>query len=85
VRLKETEAMLLAAEIILKASLVRAESRLSHFREDHDYRDDNNWLCWIDVQPRPSGPELVRTPIPTPLCAVREIRRPPMRPVSGVV
>ena len=36
VRLKETEAMLLAARFILGASLYRTESRLSHFREDHD-------------------------------------------------
>src|SRR5690606_16610338 len=49
VRLKETEAMLLAAEIILRTSLARTESRLSHFREDHDFRDDRDWLAWIDV------------------------------------
>ena len=41
VRLKETEAMLLAARFILGASLYRTESRLSHFREDHDLRDDD--------------------------------------------
>ncbi len=41
VRLKETEAMLLAARFILGASLYRTESRLSHFREDHDERDDD--------------------------------------------
>src|SRR5215813_5734109 len=40
VRLKETEAMLLAAKFILGASLYRTESRLSHFREDFDARDD---------------------------------------------
>ena len=49
VRLKETEAMLLAARFILGASLYRTESRLSHFREDHDLRDDANWLVWVDV------------------------------------
>src|SRR5216684_3924860 len=40
VRLKETEAMLLAAKFILGASLYRTESRLSHFREDYEARDD---------------------------------------------
>ena len=40
VRLKETEAMLLAARLILGASLFRTESRLSHFREDFEARDD---------------------------------------------
>ena len=42
IRLKETESMLLAAEIILQTSLLRTESRLSHFREDFDVRDDKN-------------------------------------------
>jgi succinate dehydrogenase/fumarate reductase flavoprotein subunit len=67
VRLKETEAMLLAARFILGASLYRTESRLSHFREDHDQRDDGN------------GPAFSKTPIPTPYCSVVLPRRRPSR------
>jgi succinate dehydrogenase/fumarate reductase flavoprotein subunit len=67
VRLKETEAMLMAAEIILRTSLVRTESRLSHFREDHDIRDDKGWLAWIDVTEKDGKPVLEKTPIPTPI------------------
>jgi succinate dehydrogenase/fumarate reductase flavoprotein subunit len=70
VRLKETEAMLLAARFILGASLLRTESRLSHFREDHPQRDDADWLVWIDVLPGGKEPEFTRTPVPTPLCPV---------------
>ena len=70
VRLRETEAMLLAAELILQASLMRTESRLSHFREDVDRRDDANWLQWIDISDRYGAAEFTTTPIPTPLCAV---------------
>jgi succinate dehydrogenase/fumarate reductase flavoprotein subunit len=70
VRLKETEAMLLAARFILDASLLRTESRLSHFREDHPQRDDANWLVWIDVLPGGNQPEFTKTPVPTPLCPV---------------
>ncbi len=70
VRLKETEAMLLAARFILEASLFRTESRLSHFREDHPHRDDESWLVWIDVSPGAEQPQLEKTPIPTPLCSV---------------
>jgi succinate dehydrogenase/fumarate reductase flavoprotein subunit len=70
VRLKETEAMLLAARFILEASLARTESRLSHFREDHPHRDDGSWLVWIDIVPGAERPELTKTPIPTPLCPV---------------
>jgi succinate dehydrogenase/fumarate reductase flavoprotein subunit len=70
VRLKETEAMLLAARLILGASLVRTESRLSHFREDFPERDDANWLQWIDVAQHGSAAKFERTPVPTPLCPV---------------
>jgi succinate dehydrogenase/fumarate reductase flavoprotein subunit len=89
VRLKETEAMLLAAHFILGASLYRTESRLSHFREDHDLRDDDNWLCWVDVTDSGNGPSFSKTPVPTPYCGVTLPRRKPSRlaardPVAGV-
>src|SRR5205814_4248889 len=70
VRLNETKAMLLAAQFILRASLLRTESRLSHFRDDFPHRDDANWLVWLDIVPGAAGPEWRRTPIPTPLCPV---------------
>ena len=70
VRLKETEAMLLAAQFMLGASLFRTELRLSHFREDCPDRDDANWLVWIDISPGAERPQLQKTPIPTPLCPV---------------
>jgi succinate dehydrogenase/fumarate reductase flavoprotein subunit len=70
VRLKETEAMLLAAQFMLRASLLRTESRLSHFREDFPQRDDAGWLVWIDISPGSEQPVLNKTPIPTPLCPV---------------
>jgi succinate dehydrogenase/fumarate reductase flavoprotein subunit len=70
VRLKETEAMLLAARLMLGASLMRTESRLSHFREDYDKRDDANWLCWVDITQADGAPRFAKTPIPTPLCPV---------------
>ncbi|MSQ71319.1 MAG: FAD-binding protein [Betaproteobacteria bacterium] len=69
VRLKETEAMLLAADVILRASQVRTESRLSHFREDYELRDDANWLCWVDVRDDAGTPRFESTPIPTPISA----------------
>jgi succinate dehydrogenase/fumarate reductase flavoprotein subunit len=71
VRLKETEAMLLAARFILGASLYRTESRLSHFRDDFPERVDDAWLVWVDVVEGPDrDARFVRTPIPTPLCPV---------------
>ncbi|MEA2949769.1 MAG: hypothetical protein QOI40_5099 [Alphaproteobacteria bacterium] len=79
VRLKETEAMLLAARFILGASLVRTESRLSHFREDYEARDDENWLVWVDITEQGREPEFSRTPIPTPLCSATLVTRRPTR------
>jgi len=80
VRLKETEAMLMAARLILGASLFRTESRLSHFRQDMPERDDANWLVWVDILGAPEKPTFAKTPIPTPVCpvlphAVRPTRR----------
>jgi succinate dehydrogenase/fumarate reductase flavoprotein subunit len=73
VRLKETEAMLLAAQLMLGASLYRTESRLSHFREDCEQRDDANWLCWVDVAEAGNAPAFRKTPIPMPYCSVDAI------------
>lgn len=73
VRLKETEAMLLAAQLILGASVYRTESRLSHFREDHDRRDDANWLCWVDLTDAGGAPAFHKTPVPTPYCEVTSL------------
>jgi succinate dehydrogenase/fumarate reductase flavoprotein subunit len=39
----------LSAEMKLKANLFRTESRGMHYREDHPYRDDENWLCHVGV------------------------------------
>ncbi len=76
VRLKETQAMLQAARLILGASLFRTELRLSHFREDHVARDDADWLVWIDITAERGEPRFSKTPVPTPLCAVTPTRRP---------
>ncbi len=80
VRLKETEAMLLAAELILRSSLYRTESRMSHFREDFDLRDDRNWLCWVDIRDHRGDPRFEKTPVPVPICdpdsvAPRSVKR----------
>lgn len=46
----ETENMALSAEMNLRASLFRTESRGWHFREDYPQRDDENWLAWNKMQ-----------------------------------
>ena len=46
----ETENLILNAEMKLRASMFRKESRHSHFREDFPFRDDKNWLSFVVLQ-----------------------------------
>ncbi len=45
----ETRNMILSAEMKLRASLKRTESRCSHYRTDHPETDDANWRAWINI------------------------------------
>lgn len=67
VRLNETECMIDTAEMILRASLARKETRLSHIREDFPERDDDAWLKWILIEKGDSGPAISTEPIARPL------------------
>jgi len=67
VRLKELEGMLAAAEMILQASRLRTESRLSHIREDFPERDDRTWIKRVLIRKEGDAMRLSTAPIPTPL------------------
>jgi succinate dehydrogenase/fumarate reductase flavoprotein subunit len=43
----ETRSMVLNAELKLRASMFRKESRGNHYREDYPRRDDPTWLAWV--------------------------------------
>ncbi|MFC1909435.1 FAD-dependent oxidoreductase [Chloroflexota bacterium] len=43
----ETNNMVTNAEMKLRASLFRTESRGNHYREDYPKRDDPSWLAWV--------------------------------------
>lgn len=45
----ETRNMIISAEMKLRASLMRTESRCSHFRLDYPQVDDENWRAWINL------------------------------------
>lgn len=51
----EVKNMLLNAEMKLKASLYRTESRGNHYREDYPASDDQNWLAWVVIQQNDQG------------------------------
>ena len=67
VRLRETQCMVETARLMLEASLLRRESRMSHLREDYPDRDDETWLKWILIEKQKGGPRLWTEPIATPL------------------
>lgn len=54
-RAHETKNMLLNAEMKLRASLFRTESRGCHFREDYPARNDNEWLAWVKLKQDDKG------------------------------
>jgi succinate dehydrogenase/fumarate reductase flavoprotein subunit len=60
----ETKNMLLNAEMKLKASLFRAESRGAHFREDFPEKDDKNWLAWVIISQEGDEMKLRKRPVP---------------------
>ena len=45
----ETANMITTAEMKLKASIMRTESRCSHYRLDYPEVDDVNWRAWINI------------------------------------
>jgi succinate dehydrogenase/fumarate reductase flavoprotein subunit len=60
----ETRNMVLNAEMRLRASLFRTESRGCHYREDYPRRDDPNWLAWVKLKERDGEMKITKEPIP---------------------
>ena len=46
----EVKNMLLNAEMKLRSSLFRTESRGNHYREDYPDQNDNEWLAWVIME-----------------------------------
>jgi len=51
----ETANMIINAEMKLKASLLRKESRCSHYRLDYPAVDSKNWNAWINIYQGKNG------------------------------
>ncbi|MBW1803815.1 MAG: FAD-binding protein [Deltaproteobacteria bacterium] len=63
-RLRETVSISRLTEIFLRASLLRTETRASHYREDFPQRDDQNWLKWIFVNNKAGVADFRIEPLP---------------------
>jgi succinate dehydrogenase/fumarate reductase flavoprotein subunit len=60
----ETRNMVLNAEMKLRASLFRTESRGEHYREDYPRRMDPEWLAWVLLKEEKGEMKLWKKPIP---------------------
>lgn len=56
--------LVLCAEIILRASFFRTESRGEHLRASYLYRDDENWLAWVVCKEEDGKMKIWKEPIP---------------------
>lgn len=64
-KLQEGLSMLQAAELFVRSSLLRTETRAGHHREDYPQRDNDNWLAWIHAERGPDGEaRLYKVPVP---------------------
>ncbi len=60
----ETRNMVLNAEMRLRASLLRTESRGCHYREDYPRREDPEWLAWVLLKEDDGRMVAYRKPVP---------------------
>jgi len=60
----ETRNMVTNAEMKLRASLFRTESRGTHYREDHPGRNDEEWLAWVRLKDDDGAMVAFKEPIP---------------------
>jgi len=63
-KLIEVRSIAFVAELFLRASLMRTESRAGHYREDYPRRDDKNWLQWIIISRQENKLKLSTKPVP---------------------
>jgi succinate dehydrogenase/fumarate reductase flavoprotein subunit len=60
----ETRNMILNAEMKLRSSLARTESRGTHYREDFPGRNDADWLVWVRLKEEDGRMVTFKEPIP---------------------
>jgi len=60
----DTKNMVLNAEMKLRASLFRTESRGTHFREDYPFRDDKSWMAWVLIRNENNRMTPCKEPVP---------------------
>lgn len=64
VKVQETANMVLYAEMFLRASLFRTESRGMHYRDDYPQKDNKSWLKWTNLRRVNDEMRLFSEPLP---------------------
>ena len=78
----ETKNMIMNAEMKLRSSIARTESRGTHYREDYPGRNDAEWLAWVRLKDEDGRMVTFKKPIPVewqPEAAKSYEERYPMR------
>ncbi len=70
IKAHETASMVLSAELFLRASIERRETRGDHCRSDYPDRNDNQWLKWINQKKGDNKKPIIETE-PTPLASYK--------------
>lgn len=74
-KLHEARVMLLRAELFVRASLLRTETRAGHYREDYPDRNNNDWLCWLHARRGSNGePSFSKKPVPVESYPIKPYR-----------
>ncbi len=60
----EVKNLVLIGEMVMRAALMRTESRVNHFRSDFPLRDDEHWLKYIVIRKEKDGMNLSLKEIP---------------------
>ncbi|MDR1574177.1 MAG: FAD-binding protein [Clostridiales Family XIII bacterium] len=60
----EAKNMVLSAEMRLRSSSFRKESRGNHYREDYPRRNDPDWLAWTKIKEDHGEMRLEKAPVP---------------------
>ena len=63
-RLREVGSITRLIEVFLRASLLRKETRASHYREDYPKRDDKGGLKWLFVKKEEGNVDFRFQPLP---------------------
>jgi len=60
----ETRSIIHNAEMKLRASIFRKESRGTHYREDYPRRNDPEWLAWVILKQEEGEVKITKRPVP---------------------